>query len=75
MVLQHADADLARTLEGTLSGEAYQGFTFRRKGEPMLLDNGAVNLELAVSYQGGAWTTIAVDNAVILRQLRPSSTR
>lgn len=63
VVLQHADADLARTLEGALSGEAYQGFTFRRKGEPLLLDNGAVNLELAVSYLGGAWTTIAVDIA------------
>lgn len=63
VVLQHADADLARTLEGALSAEAYQGFTFRRKGEPLLLDNGAVNLELAVSYLGGAWTTIAVDIA------------
>ena len=63
VVLQHVDADLARTLEGALSGEAYQGFTLRRKGEPLQLDNGAVNLELAVSYLGGAWTTIAVDIA------------
>ena len=63
VVLQHVDADLARTLESALSGEAYQGFTFRRKGEPLLLDNQAVNLELAVSYLGGAWTTIAVDIA------------
>lgn len=63
VVLQHADADLARTLEGALSDEAYQGFTFRRKGEPLLLDNGAVNLELAVTYLGGVWTTIAVDIA------------
>ena len=29
VVLQHVDADLARTLEGALSGEAYQGFTLR----------------------------------------------
>ena len=57
VVLQHADADLARTLEGALSGEAYQGFTFRRKGEPLLLDNGAVNLELAVSYLPARPTT------------------
>ena len=63
VVLQHADADLARTLEGALSGEAYQGFTFRRKGEPLRLDNGAVNLALAVSYVGGTWATIAVDIA------------
>ena len=63
VVLQHVDADLARTLEGAMSGEAYQGFTFRRKGEPLLLDNGAVNLKLAVSYLSSAWTTIAVDIA------------
>jgi hypothetical protein len=63
VVLQHVDADLARTLEGAMSGGAYQGFTFRRKGEPLLLDNGAVSLELVVSYLGGAWTTIAVDIA------------
>ena len=63
VVLQHVDADLARTLESAVRVEAYQGFTFRRKGEPLLLDNGAVTLELAVSYLGGAWTTIAVDIA------------
>ena len=56
IVLQHGDADLARTLERSLSGEAYQGFTFHRKGEPLVLDNGAVSLELAVSYLGGTWT-------------------
>lgn len=63
VVLQDDDADLARTLERAMTGEAYQGFTFRRKGEPVLLDNGTVNLELAVTYRGGAWTTIAVDVA------------
>ena len=63
VVLQHVDADLARTLERAMTGDAYQGFTFRRKGEPLLLDNGTVNLEFAVSYRGGAWTTIAVDIA------------
>lgn len=63
VVLQDVDADLARTIERGLTGEAYQGFTFRRKGEPLALDNGTVNLEFAVSYRGGAWTTIAVDIA------------
>ena len=63
IVLQHDDADLARTLERATSGESYQGFSFRRKGEPLLLDNGTVNVELAVTYRGGAWTSIAVDIA------------
>jgi hypothetical protein len=28
---------------------------------PLLLDNGTVNAEFAVSYRGGAWTSITVD--------------
>jgi len=63
VVLQHAEADLARTLEHALTGHSYQGFTFRRKGEPLLLENGTVNMEVAVSYRGGAWTSISVDIA------------
>ena len=63
VVLQDAEAELARTLEGAITGEAYQDFSFRRKGEPLLLDNGTVNIELAVTYRGGAWTSIAVDIA------------
>ena len=63
VVLQYSDADLARTLERALTGDAYQGFTFRRKGEPLLLENGTVNMEFAVSYRGGAWTSITVDIA------------
>jgi hypothetical protein len=63
VVLQDAEAELARTLEGAITGETYQDFSFRRKGEPLLLDNGTVNIELAVTYRGGAWTSIAVDIA------------
>ena len=63
VVLQHTDADLARTLERALTGDAYQGFTFRRKGEPLLLENGTVNMEFAVSYRGGAWMSITIDIA------------
>ena len=61
VVLQHSNADLARTLERAVSGKIYEGFTFRRKGEPLFLDNGTVNMEFAVSYRGGAWTSISVD--------------
>jgi Nucleotidyl transferase AbiEii toxin, Type IV TA system len=63
VVLQHPDADLARTLERALTGDDYQGFSFRRKGEPLVLDNGTVNMEFAVSYRGGAWTSVTVDIA------------
>jgi hypothetical protein len=63
IVLQDTDADLARTLERALTADAYQGFTFRRKREPLLLENRTVNMEFAVSYRGGAWTGIVVDVA------------
>jgi hypothetical protein len=63
VVLQHPDADLARTLERALTGDDYQGFSFRRKGEPLVLDNGTVNMESAVSYRGGVWTSVTVDIA------------
>ena len=63
LVLLVGDDDLARTIERAVTGEVYQGFTFRRKGEPMLLDNGTANLEFAASYRGGAWTTVVVDIA------------
>lgn len=63
VVLQDPDADLTGALEHAIAGEAYQDFWFRRKGEALLLDNGTVNIELAVTYRGGAWTSIAVDIA------------
>jgi hypothetical protein len=63
IVLQHPDADLGRTLERALTGEPYQGFAFRRKREPLLLENRTVNMEFAVTYRGGAWTGIVVDIA------------
>lgn len=63
LVLQHPEAELVRALEGALEGHAYQDFTLRRKGEPLVLDNGTVNVELAVTYRGAAWTSIAVDIA------------
>lgn len=58
-----AQADLARELERAAVGGEYQGFIFRRKGEPIYLENCTVSVELAVTYCGGAWTTITVDIA------------
>lgn len=36
---------------------------FRRKGQPLLLDNGAVNIAFGVTYGGQPWTSISVDVA------------
>ena len=63
IVLRDASADLADSLEEALTGEGYQGFSFRRKGQPLLLDNGAVNIEFGVTYRGHPWTSISVDAA------------
>ena len=63
IVLCDSAADLAEALEQALIGEAHQGFSFRRKGEPLLLDNGAVNVEFAVTYRGQPWTSTSVDIA------------
>ncbi len=63
IVLRDPSADLADSLEEALTGEGYQGFSFRRKGQPLLLDNGAVNIEFGVTYRGHPWTSISVDAA------------
>lgn len=63
IVLLDATADLADALERALTGQPYQGFSYRRKGQPLRLDNGAVNIELAVTYRGQPWTSISVDIA------------
>lgn len=63
IVLREPTADLADSLKQALPGDPYQGFSFRRKGQPLLLDNGAVNMEFAVSYKGQPWTSVSVDIA------------
>ena len=63
IVLRDTTADLADSLQEALTGEPYQGFSFRRKGQPLLLDNGAVNMEFGVTYKGQPWTSVTVDIA------------
>jgi hypothetical protein len=63
LALRLPDANLALTLEHALTGDPYQGFSFRRKREPFLLDNGVVNMEFGVSYLGGAWASVVIDIA------------
>jgi Nucleotidyl transferase AbiEii toxin, Type IV TA system len=63
LALHHPNADLALTLERALTSDAYQGFSFRNKRKPLVLDNGVVNMEFAVSYRDGAWASISIDVA------------
>lgn len=56
-------AGLARELERAVVSGEYQGFAFRRKGQPIHLENGTVSMDLAVTYRGGVWTSITVDVA------------
>ena len=63
LVLHDGDAELERALERAVADQEYQGFIFRRKGEPLHLDNGTISMQLAVTYRGDAWTSITVDLA------------
>jgi Nucleotidyl transferase AbiEii toxin, Type IV TA system len=63
IVLRGRQADLAVSLEEAMSGAEYQGFRFRRKGQPLLLDNGAISMQFGVTYRGQPWTSISVDVA------------
>jgi hypothetical protein len=53
--------DLADELETAL--EPYEGFSFRRKGQPTYMPNGAVRVDVALAYQGRSWGTVKVDLA------------
>ena len=66
LVLHHRDVDLARALEHAVTTDdtdGYQGFSFRRKGEPLVLENRTISIAFAVAYRGGTWTSIIVDVA------------
>lgn len=66
LVLHHNESGLARALEQAIDTGArggYQGFHFRRKGEPLVLENRTISVQFAVTYKGGAWTSIIVDVA------------
>ena len=62
LVLHHSLADLAVALERAIA-PGYGEFQFQRRREPIVLDNGTLNVELAATYRGGAGTTISVDIA------------
>lgn len=62
LVLHDSRADLAVALERAIA-PGYGEFRFQRRREPIVLDNGTLNVELAATYRGGAWTTVSVDLA------------
>lgn len=55
-----ADKELTAALRDALKG-GYQGFTFRVKGEPHVLPNESVRVDVALEYRGRGWGTIQVD--------------
>jgi len=55
-----AEGDLVGALREALDG-GYQGFVFRVKGEPYVMPNDSVRVDVALEYRGRGWGTIQVD--------------
>jgi hypothetical protein len=62
LILDRDQGDPLEALEEALAG-AYEGFTFRRKGEEFRMANGAVRAKVQVSFRGREWGTVEVDVA------------
>lgn len=62
LILDRDQGDPLEALEEALAG-AYEGFTFRRKGEEFRMANGAVRVKVQVSFRGREWGTVEVDVA------------
>ena len=62
LILNSDAGDLIEELEGALE-RPYQGFTFRRKGSPELMPNGAARVQVMLLYRGRSWGTVQVDVA------------
>ena len=55
-----AGTDLTVALRTALEGD-YQAFTFRVKGEPYVMPNNSVRVDVALDYRGRSWGTVQVD--------------
>lgn len=55
-----AEGDLVSALREALD-RGYQGFVFRVKGEPYVMPNDSVRVDVALEYRGRGWGTIQVD--------------
>ncbi len=61
LVVDEAEGeDLAAVLRKALAID-YQDFTFRMKGEPYVMPNDAVRVEVAMDFRGRSWSTVQVD--------------
>lgn len=54
------DRELTAALRDALE-DGYQGFAFRVKGEPHVIRNDSVRVDVALEYKGRSWGTIQVD--------------
>lgn len=55
-----AGTDLTVALRTALEGD-YQSFTFRVKGEPYVMPNNSVRVDVALDYRGRSWSTVQID--------------
>jgi nucleotidyltransferase AbiEii toxin of type IV toxin-antitoxin system len=62
LIFNSPTGELVEELETALE-PPYEGFTFRRKGEPNRMPNGAVRVEIALQYSGRPWDTVRIDIA------------
>lgn len=60
VVEDRSDEELTAALRDALK-DGYQGFTFRVKGEPHVMPNDAVRVDVVLEYRGRSWGTIQVD--------------
>jgi hypothetical protein len=54
------DQDLPAVLRDAVDG-TFQDFTFRVKGEPHVMSDDAVRMQVALEYRGKSWSTLQVD--------------
>ncbi|HEX7241754.1 MAG TPA: nucleotidyl transferase AbiEii/AbiGii toxin family protein, partial [Longimicrobiaceae bacterium] len=62
LILNSEAGDLLDEIQTALS-RPYQGFTFRVKGDPELMPNGAARVQVALQYLGRSWGTVRIDVA------------
>ncbi len=60
VTLATCDGPLIDAVESALQGE-FESFTFRRKGEPYVMPNSVLRVEIAIQYRGRSWATVRLD--------------
>lgn len=60
VTLATCDGPLIDAVESALQAE-FEGFKFRRKGEPYVMPNNVLRVEIAIQYEGRSWATVRLD--------------